>query len=85
MNCNLVGLDADDMVKYVKTTGDALVKSLGYDLIWKTVNPFDWMVIISLPNQQNFFEGKVSEYAKPGDQDFSHGTESGEIDYGKPF
>lgn len=64
MNVELVGLDADDMVAYVKTTADALSVSLGYAPIYNTVNPFDWMVVISLPNSTNFFESKVSEYAR---------------------
>lgn len=64
MNTDLVGLNADDMVKYVKRTADVLSESLGYAPIYHVESPFDWMAIISLPNKTNFFESKVSEYAK---------------------
>lgn len=69
MNVNLVGLNADDMVAYVKTTADALCQSLGYSSIYNARNPFDWMMVISLPNKSNFFETKVSEYAREGGED----------------
>jgi ribonucleotide reductase beta subunit family protein with ferritin-like domain len=74
MNVHLVGLDADSMVEYVKTTADKLCTSLGYPVIYKAANPFDWMTIISLPNKTNFFESKVSEYTK---------IEDGSIDWTK--
>jgi len=64
MNCQLVGLDADGMVDYVKRAADVLSESLGYGCVYNVENPFDWMAIISLPNKTNFFESKVSEYAK---------------------
>jgi ribonucleotide reductase beta subunit family protein with ferritin-like domain len=64
MNTHLVGLDANDMVRYVQCTADVLASSLGYENIYNVTSPFDWMVVISLPNKTNFFESKVSEYAK---------------------
>lgn len=69
MNVQLVGLNADDMVDYVKTTADALSQSLDCGRIYNSRNPFEWMVIISLPNKSNMFEGKVSEYAREGADD----------------
>lgn len=66
MNVSLVGLDVEDMVSYIKCTADSLSMSLGYDPIYKTTNPFDWMAIISLPNKTNFFEGRVTEYSREG-------------------
>lgn len=71
MNCDLVGLNAEDMVKYVQCTADRLCTSLGFAPIYSTSNPFDWMLIIALPNKSNFFETKVSEYAREqGDEGF---------------
>ena len=29
-------------------------------------NPFDWMTLLSLEGKTNFFERRVSEYAKAG-------------------
>ncbi len=79
MQVELVGLNADDMVAYVKTTADVLCKSLGYNPIYKTKNPFDWMAIISLPNKSNFFETGVTEYARE-----SNGNDD-EFDLYTPF
>ncbi|HMP27990.1 MAG TPA: ribonucleotide-diphosphate reductase subunit beta [Saprospiraceae bacterium] len=71
MNCELVGLDAEDMITYVEATADSLSKSLGYNAIYKSKNRLDWMVVIALPNKSNFFETKVSEYAREdGDGEF---------------
>jgi ribonucleoside-diphosphate reductase subunit M2 len=64
MHPDLVGIDIDDMIDYVKCTADVLIESLGYERLYNVVNPFDWMIIISLPNKTNFFESKVSEYAR---------------------
>jgi ribonucleoside-diphosphate reductase subunit M2 len=69
MNVDLVGLNADDMVAYVQRTSDVLSTSLGYGNIYNVESPFDWMAIITLPNKTNFFESKVSEYAKENRQE----------------
>jgi ribonucleoside-diphosphate reductase beta chain len=71
MNVHLVGISADDMMQYVKCTADRLMLSLGYTSLYKAVNPFDWMAVIGLPNKTNFFESKVSEYARPKNNDTS--------------
>lgn len=72
MECELVGLDSEDMISYVKATADKLSTSLGYDPIYKIKNRLDWMVVIALPNKSNFFETKVSEYAREeGDGEFT--------------
>lgn len=65
LQVNLIGLHADDMVGYVKSTGDALLVSLGFEKLYGISNPLVWMSIISLPNKTNFFEAPVSEYAAP--------------------
>ena len=72
LQVDLIGMNADDMVDYVKCTGDVISMSFGYNPIYKVDNPFGWMAVISLPNKSNFFESKVSEYAKPvSDADFT--------------
>lgn len=79
LQVDLIGMNADDMVNYVKCTGDVLSMSFGYNPIYEIDNPFTWMSVISLPNRTNFFEGKVSEYAKPAgdthDTDFDLDTD----------
>ena len=69
MRCDLVGLDAERMIQYVQCTADNLATSFGFPAIYNVSNPFDWMVIIGLPNKTNFFEGKVSEYSRPEKSD----------------
>lgn len=64
MSCHLVGLNAEDMVSYVKCTADKICTALGYEPLYYAENPFDWMLVIALPNKGNFFETKISEYAR---------------------
>ena len=40
--------------------------ALGYDKIYNSNNPFDWMELISLQGKTNFFERRVGEYQKAG-------------------
>ena len=63
---SLIGLTSKNLDEYTKCTANKLCESLGYEKLYPHAeNPFDWMKIISLPNRTNFFESKVSEYAKP--------------------
>ena len=71
LKVDLVGMNADDMVDYIKCTADSLVVSLGYNKIYNAENPFDWMAIISLPNKSNFFETRVSEYGRQTKSSFT--------------
>lgn len=64
LNVELIGMNSKDMIQYVKCTADRLSTSLGYSEIYNTKNPFDWMLLIVLPNKTNFFEDSVSEYSK---------------------
>lgn len=64
LNVELVSMNSDDMIKYVKTIADHICKLLGYNPIYNTNNPFDWMNEIALQNKTNFFEGRVTEYAQ---------------------
>lgn len=60
----MIGMSSDHLLDYTKCTADALLESLEYPKLYNVENPFDWMAVISLPNRTNFFEDKVSEYAK---------------------
>ena len=62
----LIGMNAELMCKYIRFCADRLIEALGYDKKYKDKNPFEWMNIISLQNKSNFFESRVSEYAKAG-------------------
>ena len=71
LNVDLVGMNADEMVLYVKCTGNRLAESLGYRKIYDVNNPFKWMAVIGLPNKSNFFETRPSEYARQSTSDFT--------------
>jgi len=64
--CALVGMNARDMTQYIQFVADRLALQFGIPKIYKSTNPFDFMELISLEGKTNFFEKKVSEYAKPG-------------------
>lgn len=63
---SLIGMNADLMKSYIEFVADRLLVALGYEKIWNTKNPFDWMELISLQGKTNFFEKRVGEYQKSG-------------------
>lgn len=64
--CNLVGMNNKLMGDYIEFVADRLSSQLGYGKIYNTSNPFDFMERISLEGKDNFFEKRVSNYAKSG-------------------
>ena len=62
--CELIGMNADLMKQYIEFVADRLCLQLGYAKIYNAANPFDFMERISLENKDNFFEKRVSTYAK---------------------
>jgi len=62
--CALIGMNADMMKQYIEFVSDRLLVQLGYDKIWNSSNPFDFMEMISLRPKANFFELRVGEYSK---------------------
>jgi ribonucleotide reductase beta subunit family protein with ferritin-like domain len=62
--CALIGMNANMMKQYIEFVADRLLVQLGYEKIWNTENPFDFMELISLRPKANFFELRVGEYAK---------------------
>ena len=62
--CELIGMNADLMSQYIEFVADRLVTQLGYPKIYDAANPFDFMERISLEGKDNFFEKRVSNYAK---------------------
>ena len=61
--CRLIGMNADLMKQYIEFIADRLVVQLGFDKIYRSTNPFDFMELISVESKTNFFEKRVSEYA----------------------
>ena len=54
------------MTEYIEFVADRLVAQLGYDKIYNTANPFDFMEMISIEGKTNFFERRVAEYSLAG-------------------
>ena len=61
--CRLIGMNATLMKQYIEFIADRLSCQLGYDKIYNSSNPFDFMELISVESKTNFFEKRVSEYA----------------------
>jgi ribonucleoside-diphosphate reductase beta chain len=64
--CNMIGMNATLMGEYIEFVADRLSVQLGYSKVYGTQNPFDFMERISLEGKDNFFEKRVSTYAKAG-------------------
>ena len=63
---DLIGINKKMMGTYVQFCADRLLLSLGYDKLYGSANPFDWMELIALQGKTNFFEKRVGEYQKAG-------------------
>jgi ribonucleoside-diphosphate reductase beta chain len=63
---SLIGMNAKLMCQYIEFVADRLLVALGYDKVYNSTNPFDFMEMISLQGKTNFFEKRVSEYKKAG-------------------
>lgn len=63
---SLIGMNASLMKTYIEFVADRLLVALGSPKVYNVKNPFDFMELISLSGKTNFFEKKVSDYAKAG-------------------
>ena len=61
--CRLIGMNSAMMSQYIEFVGDRLCLQLGIDKLYGSLNPFDFMELISIESKSNFFERTVSEYA----------------------
>ena len=61
--CRMIGMNSKLMKKYIEFVADRLCLQLGYDKIYNSTNPFDFMELISVETKVNFFERTNSEYA----------------------
>ena len=61
--CRLIGMNSQLMTQYIQFCADRLCVQLGYDKIYNTCNPFDFMELISLEGKVNFFERYNDSYA----------------------
>ena len=61
--CRMIGMNARLMSQYIEFVADRLCVQLGYDKIYNSSNPFEFMELISIETKVNFFERTNSEYA----------------------
>ena len=61
--CKMIGMNCKLMTQYIQFVADRLCVQLGYDKIYNSTNPFDFMELISVETKVNFFERTNSEYA----------------------
>jgi ribonucleoside-diphosphate reductase beta chain len=63
---NALGLSAEDFMQYIDYIADRRLEGVGLPLINAGVtNPFPWLAeMMDIQKEQNFFEGRVTEYQK---------------------
>jgi ribonucleoside-diphosphate reductase subunit M2 len=67
--CSLIGMNSEKMSEYIEYVSDRMLKQAGFNKIWNTQNPFDFMENISLDGKTNFFEKRVGDYGKLDDNE----------------
>ena len=60
-------MNSDLMSKYIEFVADRLMLQLGYDKIYGSNCPFDFMEMISIEGKTNFFEKRVGDYSLSSD------------------
>ncbi|KIM25498.1 hypothetical protein M408DRAFT_74108 [Serendipita vermifera MAFF 305830] len=74
---SLIGMNSTLMNQYIEFVADRLLVALGNEKVYNVQNPFDFMDMISLQGKTNFFEKRVSDYAKAGvNQSAARGKET---------
>lgn len=64
LSVDVLGMNANDMILYVKFVGDHLLQEFGMAPHYKVKNPFQWMANQAMHSKTNFFEKRVSAYQK---------------------
>ena len=79
--CKLIGMNSKLMSQYIEFVADRLIVQLGYDKIYKSANPFDFMEMISLEGKTNFFEKRVGDYSLSSGQKTQEVFNTGDVDF----
>lgn len=61
--CELLGMNSEDMINYIKYVADRMLVDFGYNKFYNTTNPFDFMHRIDLYSKDNFFEARNDSYS----------------------
>jgi ribonucleotide reductase beta subunit family protein with ferritin-like domain len=60
--CNLPGLSQSQLLQFTQFMGDRMCGAFKYPLLYNVSNPFDWMILASMPAKINFFDRTGAEY-----------------------
>jgi ribonucleotide reductase beta subunit family protein with ferritin-like domain len=61
---DMINMNSGLMKQYIEYVADRLLVQFGYEKIWGSTQPFEFMDMISTQNKTQFFERRVSEYQK---------------------
>lgn len=64
--CSMINMNEALMKDYIRYIADRTLLMLGYDKLYNCQNPFSFMEASAMESKGNFFECKISEYAKAG-------------------
>jgi ribonucleoside-diphosphate reductase beta chain len=60
-----LGLSAEEFIQYIKYIADRRLEGVGLNPIYNATNPLPWLAeLMDIKKEQNFFEGRVTEYQK---------------------
>tara|TARA_B100000900_G_scaffold330259_1_gene290768 strand:- start:153 stop:821 length:669 start_codon:yes stop_codon:yes gene_type:complete len=82
LSCELLGMNKNLMSQYIEYVSDRLLRMFGIEPIFNSVNPFDWMELISVQGKTNFFEKRVGEYANKANSNID---QTKELDFNIDF
>ena len=75
-------MNKEMMCMYIEAVSDRIADLFGFEHVYGTENPFDFMRALDVQNVTNFFEKRVSEYQKAG---VKSGTGTGSISFDADF
>jgi ribonucleoside-diphosphate reductase beta chain len=61
----LLGMNADDMIQYIRFVADRLLQQLGHPKLYHATNPFTFMELLSITTKSSFMEVRSGEYSRP--------------------
>ena len=79
--CKLIGMNSKLMSQYIEFVADRLLTQLGYEKVWNSSNPFDFMEMISLDGKTNFFEKRVGDYSLSSGVKTQEVFDTGDVDF----
>ena len=79
--CKLIGMNSKLMSQYIEFVADRLLTQLGYEKVWNSSNPFDFMEMISLDGKTNFFEKRVADYSLSSGVKTQEVFDTGDVDF----